>query len=161
MIRIAQLSDAAAIAEVQVAAWHAAYRGLIPDAMLDAFTVEVRRAKWKQNLSTVDPGEPRTTVLERSGRLLGFASVGRSRHEPGSGEVWALYVHPDAWSTGAGRALLDHGLVYLGDAGFERVMLRVLPENARAIRFYQQAGFRLDGAGGEEAGLPHLRMVRP
>jgi len=155
MVRQAQPGDADAIAEVHVAAWHAAYRGLMPDARIDAFTLEGRRQRWRQNLAQ---GPARTTVFEQGGRVIAFASVGPSRDEPDSGEIWALYAAPAAWGTGAARALLDQALTYLRQSGFPRTMLWVLEGNLRAIRFYQSAGFHLDGGSKQADGLPHLRM---
>lgn len=159
-IRPAEPSDAHAIALVQVAGWHASYRGLMPDAVLDAFTIPVRDAKWQQNLAEEIEGL-RITVLVRDGRLIAFASSGPSRKEPGVGELWALYVAPDAWGTGAGRALLDDALQHLATSGFATAILRVLAGNARAIRFYERAGFRRDGEPFEDGGLMSLRMRRP
>src|SRR5687768_12876098 len=88
--REATLADAGAIAEVQVASWHAAYPGLVPGATLTAFTVDVRRARWEKNLAELDRRR-RTTVIERDGRVGAFATIGASRDEPGVGEVWSLY----------------------------------------------------------------------
>lgn len=158
VIRAATVGDARAIAEVQVAGWHAAYRGLMPDATLDACTVEVREPKWAQNLA--EAGGPRTTVLVREGRVIGFACVGPSRDEPRSAEVWALYVAPDAWGTGAGRALLEDGLASLDARGYASTTLWVLRGNARAIRFYEAANFVIDGEKLGHDGLPTLRMRR-
>ena len=44
-VRQAIDGDAQAIAEVHVASWQGAYRGLLPDALLDGQSVE-RRAQW-------------------------------------------------------------------------------------------------------------------
>jgi ribosomal protein S18 acetylase RimI-like enzyme len=158
-IREAAIAVARAIAEVQVAGWHAAYRGLMPDATLDAFTVEVRESKWASNLAEVHEAR-RTTVLEREGRVVAFATSGPSRDEPESGELWALYVAPHAWRTGAGRALLEDALRFLEGRGHASTMLTVLEGNARAIRFYEAAGFRLEGERLEKEGLGHFRMRR-
>lgn len=159
-IRVAEPSDAHAIALVQVAGWHAAYRGLMPDAVLDAFTVSVRDAKWQQNLAEENKGL-RITVLLRDGRVVAFASSGPCREEPGVGELWALYAAPDAWGTGAGRALLDDALQHLAANGYATATLRVLAGNARGVRFYERAGFRRDGEPFEDGGLMSLRMRRP
>jgi len=45
-VRRAVAGDAQAIAKVQVKGWHAAYRGLVPDAFLDTFTIKARTARW-------------------------------------------------------------------------------------------------------------------
>ena len=141
-----------------MAGWQAAYRGLMSDARLDAFTVEVRAPAWKRNLA--GGGRARTSVLERAGHLVGFASVGPSREADGWGEVWALYALPAAWGTGAGRALLADGLDWLAARDLRRVMLWVLDGNARAIRFYRAAGFALTGTREIRDDLPHLEMTR-
>ena len=61
-------------------------------------------------------------------------------------ELYALYVHPGWWSTGAGRALMNHVLATVQAAGYAGITLWVLEANARARRFYQRAGFAADGA---------------
>lgn len=156
-IRMATRGDARAIAEVQVASWHTFYRGLMPDAKLDAFTLEAREAAWREILA--GESRSRTTVLERE-HVVAFASVGPSRHLEGWGEIWALYAHPDAVGTGAGRALCEEGLSHLAERGFSRIMLWVLEGNVRAIRFYEAAGFHLDGGTMAPEDLPHLRMIK-
>ena len=61
-------------------------------------------------------------------------------------ELYALYVHPDWWSTGTGRALMDRSLARVCAAGYMSITLWVLRDNARARRFYGRAGFAADGA---------------
>jgi ribosomal protein S18 acetylase RimI-like enzyme len=61
-------------------------------------------------------------------------------------ELYALYVHPAWWSTGTGRALMDHVLARVCVAGYACITLWVLEANARARGFYQRAGFAPDGA---------------
>ncbi len=159
MVRVARAADARAIAEVQVAAWRAAYQGLMPAEKIAAFTVEMRAERWAAILAEEHPDRV-TSVFERDGRVVGFASVGPSRDVPDLGEVWALYAHPDAWRTGAGRALLEDGLAFLARHGWARSMLWVLEGNVRAIRFYEAAGGGLDlpeVAG--PAGLPAGRRA--
>ena len=80
--------------------------------------------------------------------IVGFVTVSPSRDEdlPGFGEVRALYVAPDRWRSGAGSALLAQAEVLLGDAGFNEAHLWVLEDNPRARRFYERAGWALDGA---------------
>lgn len=158
-IRLASPSDALAVAAVQVAGWNAAYRGLLPEETLAAFTVPVREATWRRILAEAVAEQP-TMVCERAGRVVGFVSVGPSRTEAGAGEVWALYAHPAAWGSGVGRALLGEGLAFLAGRGWGRVMLWVLPGNARAVRFYEVSGFRCEGEAVEMEGIPHLRMTR-
>ena len=59
----------------------------------------VQLERWRARLA--DPRlAGRSFVAERDGAVVGFASVGPSRDERGIGELYAIYVDPDAWSTG-------------------------------------------------------------
>ena len=62
------------------------------------------------------------------------------------GEVYAIYVAPDAWGSGVSAALMAEGLAGLAALGYTEVILWVLRGNARAIRFYTRQGFTSDGA---------------
>jgi ribosomal protein S18 acetylase RimI-like enzyme len=96
-------------------------------------------------------GRPRTA--------RGGPGPARSR----AAELYALYVAPAYWSTGAGRALLSRVLAEAQAEGCPRIVLWVLEQNARARRFYERAGFRrrgrthpLDWLGG----VPEVCYVR-
>ena len=72
-------------------------------------------------------------------RIVGYAGVGPERDPgapPKTGELYALFVHPDYWGTGAGRALTDAALTDLRNADCGAVWLWVLEANTRARRFY-------------------------
>jgi ribosomal protein S18 acetylase RimI-like enzyme len=141
LIRLATGDDASGIAEVQVRGWHAAYRGIIPDSYLETFTVEARTERWRSILA--ETHHP-LWVAEDAGEVRGWISAGPSRDDdarPETGELWALYIHPDHWRSGIGRALWDIALNYLRQAGFSRVTLWVLEENRRGRAFYESVGF--------------------
>jgi ribosomal protein S18 acetylase RimI-like enzyme len=144
-VRPARAGDADAIAAVHVAAWQHAYRGMLPSELLDGLSVEARAQRWRRQLADVESG--RTWVAGEPVR--GFVSVGPSRDEDaveGTGEVYALYVHPDAWGTGLGSRLMTAGLGVLEDG----VTLWVLEANERARRFYGRHGWRPDGVRRQE-----------
>ena len=84
-------------------------------------------------------------MAEARGRVLGFASIGPSRDEHGVGELYAIYVDPDEWSQGAGRALIERAEECLAEE-FAEATLWVLEDNPRARRFYEAAGWLPDGA---------------
>ncbi len=75
-------------------------------------------------------------VAEADGALLGLAAL--EFPSAGEAELDGLFVHPDAWGRGVGRALLDacEALVRATDA---RVMTVVANPDARA--FYLRCGF--------------------
>ncbi|CAN5692952.1 hypothetical protein BH09MYX1_BH09MYX1_53200 [soil metagenome] len=64
MIRLATASDAESIAEVQVASWHAAYRGIIDDDVLAKVTVAARGPRWRKNLSETETRGARITSYQ-------------------------------------------------------------------------------------------------
>jgi GNAT superfamily N-acetyltransferase len=109
-IRTPTIADADDLGEIHVEAWQAAYRrGLMPDAYLDALTVEARARVWRALLAG-DPGPAMTRLVsERDGHLAGFIVVGPCRDDGGIAEVHALNVRPRAWGEGHGRDLLSAG----------------------------------------------------
>ena len=78
-------------------------------------------------------------------------------------ELYALYVAPAHWSTGAGRALMGRVLAEAQAEGYPRIVLWVLEQNARARRFYERAGFRLRGRTHQLdwlGGIPEVCYIR-
>ncbi|QDG50743.1 GNAT family N-acetyltransferase [Persicimonas caeni] len=147
-LRQADVDDARGIARVHVAAWRAAYRGQLPDDLLDNLSVDARTARWKKLLS--DPsGGTRAFVAVDDGEVCGFVAFGRSRDADvdtrSVGEVFAIYVHPYAWRHGIGRALLTIATNELEREGFDEATLWVLETNEPAKRFYESQGWEDDG----------------
>ncbi|HMQ52454.1 MAG TPA: GNAT family N-acetyltransferase [Anaerolineae bacterium] len=146
VIRPAELADASSLAEVHVASWQVAYRGLIPDHVLDNLSVGHRTDRWRQRLLQNDLD---TLVLELEGRTRGFATYGHTR-DPDlvaarAGEIYAFYLDPLVWGRGYGVALGEETLEILGQRGFATAVLWVLQSNQRARRFYEKIGFLCDG----------------
>lgn len=153
-IRPAVPDDAAAVAAVHVASWQGAYRGVLPDEVLDGPELAVNRLRlWERLLG--EPGSPAVDLVaeDDAGQIVGLLHAGPTRDDdggPGTAEVVAIYASPDAWGTGAGRELMTTALDRLGAAGYADVTLWVLDSNERARRFYERAGFTPDGATKEE-----------
>jgi GNAT superfamily N-acetyltransferase len=159
-IRRALPEDAPVVARIQLATWRAAYRGIMPDAYLDGLDLATWTEKWPARLG---PDAPSHTFLAGAPEV-GVASGGPSR-EPeagtGDGELYMIYVLPEAWGTGVGRALFGHALANLAGRGFVRATLWVLEENRRARRFYEVAGGVVDaGPKPFEVGGVSLGEVR-
>lgn len=169
-------ADVDAVSAVRVRGWQHAYRGLMPQAYLDAMSVAAdagRRRAWFGRRTT----EVSDLVAERVGEVIGWASVGPARDpdiapgaeelpapRPTAGELLALYVAPDLIGTGVGRALLAAGTADARAKGFDTLYLWVVRGNTLARRFYERAGFVPDGAeeshevGGRS--VPELRYRR-
>jgi L-amino acid N-acyltransferase YncA len=179
-VRLARPDDAEAIADAHVRGWRAAYRGLVPDAILDGLSVERRAAFWRDTIATetaegaatdmvagaaVAAPAARTWVVEQDGAVRGFASTGAIRDQPdglaGAGEVFAIYLAPEARGRGLGRVLYAHAVDDLRARALYPIVVWVFEANADARRFYEAAGFRPDGARQPvdfgEVSLPEIR----
>jgi ribosomal protein S18 acetylase RimI-like enzyme len=141
-IRPASPDDAVAIETIRVRGWRAAYRHVFPAADLDALPIDAER--WRSRLHVPPPGWTTVVCEDDAGRVVGFASTGPSRDEDELGELYAIYVDPEAWSTGAGRALMASAETTLA-AGYDAALLWVLEDNPRARGFYERAGWAPDG----------------
>jgi GNAT superfamily N-acetyltransferase len=144
-LRLAVPDDAMAVATVHVRAWQVAYRGLMPADYLAGLRPEERAQRY--DFATVDPGRPRTLVAVEADTILGFAAVSPARDDDaaGQGELCALYVDPDCWGRGIGRALATAARGELYRLGFENAVLWVVAGNARAQQFYRADGWIADG----------------
>ena len=94
LIRAALPEDAVGIAEVHVGSWRTTYRGLLPDSVLAAQSVEQRAAIWREAAEAVERGESRSFVLvaeDPVDGIIGFASAGPER-EQGVGFDGELYA---------------------------------------------------------------------
>jgi GNAT superfamily N-acetyltransferase len=146
-LRRAEKHEARLIAELHVRAWQAAYRGLLPDELLDGLSVAAREALWRRKLAI--GSRSHVWVAERGERVIGFVAVGPSRDgDTGASvaEVYAIYVEPEVVGTGVGRVLFKHAMDFLRGHGYGAAILWVLETNARARRFYEGAGWQPDGA---------------
>jgi GNAT superfamily N-acetyltransferase len=141
-LRLARSADALAVETIRVRGWQAAYRHILPPAELD--TLPIDAARWRDRFEAPPAGWA-TFVAEVDAALVGFASLGPSRDEQGLGELYAIYVEPSAWSRGVGRALIARAEEQLRET-YPAAALWVLTANTRARRFYEQAGWQLDGA---------------
>ena len=142
-IRHAEPEDAEQIATAHIAAWRTAYRGVINDAFLDSNEfAQSRHNGWQRRLHEggaegADPlDELFVPVL--NGRVVGFGHVGAG--SSGAGELYGFYVHPDAWGSGAGPALIDRCHAALATR-FSTAEVWVLSDNPRARRFYERQGW--------------------
>jgi RimJ/RimL family protein N-acetyltransferase len=150
-VRPARIEDVAEIAQIHVRSWQAAYAGLIPQSYLDSLTPAQRVPGWTQTIRGEGASTGATLVAtDGCDRAIGFAHVRESRDPDISadrvGEVWAIYLDPEAWGTGAGRGLMTAAVGRLTELGYQQATLWVLDGNMRARRFYEAAGFSLDGA---------------
>lgn len=149
MIRAATIDDALRIAEIQVASWRAIYQGLIPKSYLRALNVERREELWRKLAG--NPLSPLLLACEGP-RVIGFCHVCATRDDDvkNAAEITSIYLDPQDWQRGHGRALCNAALRFARKRGFECVTLWVLVGNTSAQSFYEAMGFRPDGASKRE-----------
>jgi ribosomal protein S18 acetylase RimI-like enzyme len=160
-IRPATTADAPALARVHVDAWQVAYRGLVPDIMLQAFTYEYREERFRRSLAA---GAEETHVVELEGEVVGLLTIGIARgpdlERQCTGEIWGIYISPRYWRRGFGSRLVAVAQQMLQQRGYENVVLWVLASNSRARRFYEAMGFAPDGHSKEIDLGKSLQAVR-
>jgi GNAT superfamily N-acetyltransferase len=147
-IRQAVPEDAEAIAQVHIRSWQAAYRGQLPDHFLDRLIDELERraALWRAEISTPHSPKHEIWVAGIESPVEGFAGIGPARQaNAGFGEVYAIYVHPERWGQRLGQMLFAHASTRLAAAGYSAAILWVLESNLRARRFYEVAGWAING----------------
>jgi ribosomal protein S18 acetylase RimI-like enzyme len=122
-IRHAQLGDAERIGAIQVGAWRATYRGVMPDAYLDELDIDDRAAYWRHQVQALLP-EQRLKVIVDDGVVVGFAAAGPEHdgRDAGIGELYAINVDPEVWGRGLGRALLRDMTAELAGLGYREAV---------------------------------------
>lgn len=150
LVRPAAPSDADVVYDIRTATWRAAYRGMLPDSLLEGLGDPEGRVKWRAWLVEPKAVASGSYVAEVGGRAVGFLRWGPVRDassaEPHVAELYALYVEASSWGTGAGFALHERLIADARAAGLESLTLWVLRANDRGRRFYERQGWRPDGA---------------
>ena len=138
-VRRATVDDAEAIERIRVETWHATYRGLLPDGLIDQLQPNVERRR--ERLRSASPSDL-TFVAEEGGDVVGYAFAGpeRTQDREYAGEVYAIYVLPTGQGKGHGRALIRECARELASRGMTRLLIWVLRENQIGRRFYERLG---------------------
>jgi GNAT superfamily N-acetyltransferase len=164
-LRAATPADVDALGAVHVAAWQAAYRGMMPDAYLDGLDPAARSAMWAEFFE-VRPTDRELRVVVDDRAVVGFACFGccRDADTPADAELHAINLHPDSWGRGLGRLLLADVTGRLAGYGSSAV-LWVVDGNTRARGLYESSGWVDDGDRREAEVLgvrvPEVRYRHP
>ena len=168
-VRPATLDDVGAMAAIHVAGYEEAYRGHIPDEVIDERTPELRRRVWAERVAAHDPREF-VFVAELDDTIRAFVS-GR---QAASGEVgledprvgiWEnLYTDPEVLGDARGfqvalelRKAVERGFA---ERGYREAVAFVMEHNDRAERFFRLIGWERDGGVLELEGRRLHRMRR-
>ena len=128
--RPATPEDLEALADIWHAGWHEAHAEHVPEELKAMRSRDSLRTRLENMLETTD-------VVGPIGAPAGFCTVKGD-------EIYQFYISPAARSTGTADALMQAGEKRLADSGIKVAQLWVIPENTRAIAFYQRNGWRGD-----------------
>jgi putative acetyltransferase len=117
--------------EATIALWQRAW-----DAAFPEIDFSVRLAWWRERWTRDLVPNNTIRIAEREGQMVGFVVI-----DPRSGYLDQLVVAPELWGTSIADLLIAEAK-HLAPGG---IVLHVNTENARAIRFYERAGFERAG----------------
>lgn len=155
-VRTARASDAADLARIQVASWHACFAGLMPDAVLDELTSPDAERQWADRWldAIASPPTSRHRVHVATGPdvagCTGFASAGPATDPdlwPGTdGELYELHVLPEQAGRGHDARLLHAVAQTLAEDGFRTACTWALSADDARLSFLASAGWSPDGS---------------
>ena len=139
LVRSARLGDAEAIARIEVETWRTTYAGVLPDRVLLNMSERRQTASWSSFLRH-RPDDVRVSHTIK-GSITGFGNCGAQRNSEldFAGEIYTLYVLPDAQGQGAGRALLLGLFARLVATGYGSALVWVVRANPARF-FYERLG---------------------
>ena len=140
-IRSAHVNDADDLARVHVDSWRVAYKGIVPDEHLASLSYEKRARRWRESLSNADSAAFVYVAQDDNGTVVGFAGGGPERDgDPNyTGELYAIYLHPDYLRRGIGRQLTQTVARRLIEMDLSSMLVWVLAQNA-SRPFYEALG---------------------
>jgi YbgC/YbaW family acyl-CoA thioester hydrolase len=139
--------------EVRVGGWDAL--GADAQAIRTAVFVDEQKIPADLEWDAADAGCVHAVAYNRFGLALGTGRL--LQHVPGVAKIGRMAVSQSVRGSGVGRAVLD-ALMQEARVRNDREVL--LHAQASAASFYARAGFSPRGEMFEEAGIPHIEMVR-
>jgi GNAT superfamily N-acetyltransferase len=146
-LRRAAAGDEAAIARVNVEAWHQAYADRVPRAMADAVTIERRRPMWQALIGLHHATHPTWVAVDDAAGIVGFAtgSPAGAPAEGIQGELHMLFVAPGFQRRDVGRRLFHAMADGLVASGCRSAVATVLDAPAALGFCHALGGVAVDG----------------
>jgi YbgC/YbaW family acyl-CoA thioester hydrolase len=143
----------AAMTDVRLGAW--SELGAQARAIRTAVFIDEQRIPAELEWDEADATCLHALAVNRFGAALGTGRL--LTHAPGVGKIGRMAVAATMRSSGIGRTLLDALIEAARQRGDREVILHA---QASAVPFYARAGFVARGDTFDEAGIPHVEMVR-
>ena len=139
--------------EVRTGSWDAL--GAEAGAIRAEVFVDEQKIPADLEWDSADAGSLHAVAYNRFGAALGTGRL--LEHVPGVAKIGRMAVRQSVRGSGVGRAVLD---ALVGAARQRGDREAILHAQLSAAPFYVRAGFNARGPAFEEAGIPHMEMVR-
>lgn len=158
LIRAATCADAESIARVQVYTWRTTYKGLVPEAFLEAmsYTELAERHRNRSKESSII-----YVCEDNSSEVIGYATGGPERFGSRAfkGELYAIYVLQTYQRMGIGKKLFQAVVRNLIESDMNSMLVRVLAKNPWRPFYETLGGKLLDDTGEIQIGDATLELV--
>ncbi len=153
MIRPLAESDFDTVISIVNRDWKDVYTGYVNQGLLSDAGCQERGQQLKKDFISHRLSE---YVWEESGRILGLLSMGPTADSDKTNafEIWRIYLAVEAQGRGIGGQLLAFAEQNAKANGYTEILIWAFSKNARAIKFYQKYGYRIDKE--EYLGAPYL-----
>jgi GNAT superfamily N-acetyltransferase len=159
LIRAATCADAESIARVQVDTWRTTYRGLVPEAFLDAMSDTELAERHGNHLK-----ESNIVIYvceDGSNGIIGYTTGGPERFgsKAFKGELYAIYLLQSYQRKGIGKKLFRAVVRSLIETDMNSMVVRVLAENPWRSFYKTLGGKLLDDTGEIQIGGATLKLI--
>ncbi|CAB3759458.1 GNAT family N-acetyltransferase [Burkholderia puraquae] len=156
-LRAATAQDANHIARLHTLSWQTAYNHILPAAYLSDEVPAEHAIRWRQYLDRNETEWGLVLIAEVDGVPVGFVSAERPV-DPALGVLLdCLHVHPSHHGIGTGKRMIEAVRAWARTLGADKVHLKVLDGNERAIGFYEHNGWQR--AGIETSRIGHTEVT--
>ena len=150
LLRVATEADLPAVAQIHIASWQDAYKGVIPDALLANRSVAGSLGGWRSTLAKYPANI--TVAASQVGVIRGFCCAGpvvdAVRSSSFAFEIYALHVSPDSRQQGIGAALLRDAFARARDRErMNSAIVWTLRDLLLSRRFYEREGGKVVKSG--------------
>ena len=144
-IRRAKISDCKTIGFIHVESCKAAYKGIIPDSVLNSVSAK-RMADYYYRVLVKKAQD--VVLIFKDDKPAGYMSLIEYRNKNNNYsamQVYRIYLLPSYRHQGLGTELINWGIKEAKDKGHSKLFLWVIKENLSARKFYEKLGLRYDG----------------
>ncbi len=144
IIRQAKVDDWKGISRVHVDCMHSAYQEILPSDIINKFTYKDREKRWQKDLpNSIRGGTMNFVAVDQQGEIVGFA-LGGTMRDPRlrikyTGEIYGLYVHPEAQGQGYGTKLFESVAQHLASLHHSSIALWTFKDH-QSCSFYKYLG---------------------